>query len=346
MAELDRTVDAYSEMVRLSQVRYNSGLADYFEVLYSMQLLFPAQIALARARLDLLIDYVDIYKALGGGWNIENPTWQSPGTRRRRRPTCRNSRRRGRNRNRRSSEGFAETPGSSKGGRDAEARSSRPRRVASLRRHGRASAQNPPPAPTPAGPLEIYQVDLVPTGTGFAMTKPVLQGDVWVFKVWPDRSTVRLAQSKVKKITPRTKQLQSEEAYRVDLAPSGEMFSRDNPVLKGTTYTFHRWQGGNLMSLRQTDVKKITRLTPVEIFQAHLQYFGPEADGNLPMEGGTAVMPARPGSGRGASRIRRTTGSITGLQEWTTPGRRETRSWPRPATCRKLRLGNSGAGHP
>ena len=160
------------------------------------------------------------------------------------------------------------------------------------------AAQNPPPAPTPAGPLEIYQVDLVPTGTGFAMTKPVLQGDVWVFKVWPDQSTVRLAQSKVKKITPRTKQLQSEEAYRVDLAPSGEMFSRDNPVLKGTTYTFHRWQGGNLMSLRQADVKKITRLTPVEIFQAHLQYFGPKEIRNLPWRA------ARPSCRRSPHRLR------------------------------------------
>ena len=68
--ELETTVDAYREMVRLSQVRYDSGLADYFEVLYSMQLLFPAEIALTRARLDLLNDYVDIYKALGGGWNL------------------------------------------------------------------------------------------------------------------------------------------------------------------------------------------------------------------------------------------------------------------------------------
>src|SRR5262245_31729843 len=157
-----------------------------------------------------------------------------------------------------------------------------------------AHAQQPAPAPTPAAPLELYQVDLVPTGTGFAVTKPVLQGDVWVFQVWPDRSTVRLAQSKVKQITPRTKQLQSETAYRIDLAPTGEIFSRDNPVLKGTTYTFHRWRGGDLMSLKQADVKKITKLTPGEIFQTHLQYFGAKPIGNLPMEGGTAVMPAQP----------------------------------------------------
>ena len=47
-----------------------------------MQLLFPAEIAAARSRLDLMNDYVDIYKALGGGWNLQpedtNPTWLSP----------------------------------------------------------------------------------------------------------------------------------------------------------------------------------------------------------------------------------------------------------------------------
>jgi multidrug efflux system outer membrane protein len=82
VAELSRTAGAYGEMVRLSQIRYDSGLANYFEVLYAMQLLFPAEITLARARLDLLNDYVNIYKALGGGWNLQpqdtNPTWLSP----------------------------------------------------------------------------------------------------------------------------------------------------------------------------------------------------------------------------------------------------------------------------
>jgi multidrug efflux system outer membrane protein len=78
LAELEQTVSHYSDMVRLTNLRYNSGLADYFEVLYSMQQLFPAEIALSRSRLNLLSNYVDLYKALGGGWTIENPTWQSP----------------------------------------------------------------------------------------------------------------------------------------------------------------------------------------------------------------------------------------------------------------------------
>jgi outer membrane protein, multidrug efflux system len=68
-AALRRTVDQYAEMVRLQSIRYDAGLASYFEVLYAMQQLYPAELALARARLQLLNDYVDIYKALGGGWN-------------------------------------------------------------------------------------------------------------------------------------------------------------------------------------------------------------------------------------------------------------------------------------
>ncbi len=82
VTELTRTVHDYGEMVRLTNVRYFSGLSSYFEVLYAMQQLYPAEIALARARLDLLLDFVDIYKALGGGWNLQpddpNPTWFSP----------------------------------------------------------------------------------------------------------------------------------------------------------------------------------------------------------------------------------------------------------------------------
>ena len=75
-------MDAYREMVRLSNLRYFSGLANYFEVLYAMQLLFPAEVARVRSQVQLLNDYVDIYKALGGGWNIQeqdpNPTWLPP----------------------------------------------------------------------------------------------------------------------------------------------------------------------------------------------------------------------------------------------------------------------------
>jgi multidrug efflux system outer membrane protein len=69
ITQLKRTVDEYREMVRLANVRYDAGVSDYFEVLYSMQLLYPAEVNLVNAQLDLAVDYVNIYKALGGGWN-------------------------------------------------------------------------------------------------------------------------------------------------------------------------------------------------------------------------------------------------------------------------------------
>ena len=69
IVQLKRTVSEYREMVRLANVRYDAGVSDYFEVLYSMQLLYPAEVTLVNARLNLEVDYVNIYKALGGGWN-------------------------------------------------------------------------------------------------------------------------------------------------------------------------------------------------------------------------------------------------------------------------------------
>lgn len=83
LAELTRTANSYREMARLSTLRYNTGLANYFEVLYAMQLLYPAESARVISQVNLLVDYVNIYKALGGGWNLQlddpNPTWLSPG---------------------------------------------------------------------------------------------------------------------------------------------------------------------------------------------------------------------------------------------------------------------------
>ena len=73
-----RQVQALQESVRLSNLRYISGLADYFEVLEAQQQLFPAEIELARARLNQLAAVIRLYRTLGGGWNMEDPTWVSP----------------------------------------------------------------------------------------------------------------------------------------------------------------------------------------------------------------------------------------------------------------------------
>jgi hypothetical protein len=143
--------------------------------------------------------------------------------------------------------------------------------------------------PTQAETLEIYQIDLVPSGTGFAVTKPVLEGDVYVFKVWPDRSTVRLPKSRVKQMVRRTRDVSGDVLYRIDLAPSGQMIARDEPKLKGRTYVFHTWRENTLMSLRQADVQKVTKLTGMDAFKVHLEQLGAKRIGNLPMEGGGSV---------------------------------------------------------
>jgi multidrug efflux system outer membrane protein len=66
-----RTVAAYQEAVRLANVRYGSGLSAYFEVLEAQQQLFPAEIGLAQTRRDQLVAVVNLYRALGGGWQAE-----------------------------------------------------------------------------------------------------------------------------------------------------------------------------------------------------------------------------------------------------------------------------------
>jgi len=72
---LEREVVALKQSVDLSLLRYRAGRASYFEVLEAQQLLFPAEDALAQAQRDQLLAVVDLYKALGGGWNLSDTQW-------------------------------------------------------------------------------------------------------------------------------------------------------------------------------------------------------------------------------------------------------------------------------
>ena len=62
------SVTAFKQAVETSNARYLSGLADYFEVLAAQQQLFPAENALAQTRFARLQTLVQLYRALGGGW--------------------------------------------------------------------------------------------------------------------------------------------------------------------------------------------------------------------------------------------------------------------------------------
>jgi multidrug efflux system outer membrane protein len=63
---------AAAETLRLQRMRYRAGVISYIEILDAERQLFAAQIDLERARLSQLQSYVDLYRALGGGWSDED----------------------------------------------------------------------------------------------------------------------------------------------------------------------------------------------------------------------------------------------------------------------------------
>ena len=66
--EEEKLVKALSESVRLSTLRYRGGLDSYLQVLDSERDLFAGQLTLAQLRLLELQSVVQLYRALGGGW--------------------------------------------------------------------------------------------------------------------------------------------------------------------------------------------------------------------------------------------------------------------------------------
>ena len=56
------------ETVRLSEARYEGGTSTYLEVLDAQRSLYSAELTLAEARGDEYRSLVQLYKALGGGW--------------------------------------------------------------------------------------------------------------------------------------------------------------------------------------------------------------------------------------------------------------------------------------
>ena len=71
--EQARSVKALEKSVQISNDRYLYGLSSYLEILDAQQRLYPAQYAQAQIRLGRLLAYVQLYKALGGGWNLKDP---------------------------------------------------------------------------------------------------------------------------------------------------------------------------------------------------------------------------------------------------------------------------------
>lgn len=64
----EQLFESASEAAQLSQVRFKAGTTDYLEVLTNETNAFNAELGLAQARGNELIALVQLYQALGGGW--------------------------------------------------------------------------------------------------------------------------------------------------------------------------------------------------------------------------------------------------------------------------------------
>jgi outer membrane protein, multidrug efflux system len=64
-------VDAQRRADTIALARYRVGYASYFNVIDADRELFTAELSLSAARLNTLLSVVQIYRALGGGWQVE-----------------------------------------------------------------------------------------------------------------------------------------------------------------------------------------------------------------------------------------------------------------------------------
>jgi multidrug efflux system outer membrane protein len=66
--QLELYVQALQDADRLAQMRYRGGLDSYLQVLDAQRNRFQGELSLARVRRDELVSVVQLYRALGGGW--------------------------------------------------------------------------------------------------------------------------------------------------------------------------------------------------------------------------------------------------------------------------------------
>jgi multidrug efflux system outer membrane protein len=71
------SVAAYRESINLSNIRYDSGLASYFEIIDAQIQMYPAERSAIIYDLGRKVALVNLYRALGGGWNLNDSQWIS-----------------------------------------------------------------------------------------------------------------------------------------------------------------------------------------------------------------------------------------------------------------------------
>jgi outer membrane protein, multidrug efflux system len=69
-AKIQEQTATYYETARLANVRFEGGATSFLEVLVTQQQYFDSELALAQAWNTELQNYVQLYRALGGGWEL------------------------------------------------------------------------------------------------------------------------------------------------------------------------------------------------------------------------------------------------------------------------------------
>ncbi|MGB9512988.1 MAG: TolC family protein, partial [Candidatus Acidiferrum sp.] len=73
------SVEAYRESVRLSTIRYDSGLSSYLEIIDAQIQIYPSESTMVNYDLGRKLALVNLYQALGGGWNLSDAQWPAGG---------------------------------------------------------------------------------------------------------------------------------------------------------------------------------------------------------------------------------------------------------------------------
>jgi len=68
LVQTEAREQASTEALRVVRNRYRNGYASYLEELDAQRTNYAAQQAVVQTRTTLLTSYVDLYRALGGGW--------------------------------------------------------------------------------------------------------------------------------------------------------------------------------------------------------------------------------------------------------------------------------------
>ena len=184
---------------------------------------------------------------------------------------------------------------------------------------GQEPGVSPSAAPAKEPRIIVYKIELVPTGFMFAMNEPVLDGDYYVFRSLLERTEMKLPKLKVKSVARWSTDYSKEVVWRVELAGlAGMHLARNEPVKKGKNWVAYTWKNNTLVSVPESDVVKITRLTGAEAFKAEQLALGLivlEGESfTAGFKGGNAPVNVAPASGSPAP------GDPTAPGNWTYQG--------------------------